>query len=248
VGTAVRVVDRPQRPRFDAGVEVGVHRFTQTDVWDRTSVYADASIEHRLARWFIIESKGVASFKGSNEDRELGDQFQIEQLVRLRLPLRLELRAAAAHRERRYDDTTRNAANQYAQLELRARFGDAARLDLGYREERNTARVTRNIYRRRTATIDLLVNATPHDVVGIEIKGQRKAYPFRLTETEIDDGPDIDVPRIDRRIQPEFTWEHAFGSRMRVRVEYEFDWRTSNDIEKGYRGHRATLALSQRLW
>src|SRR4029079_5783406 len=65
--------DNPEKPSFEAEYEVGFHRYTRTDSFDRVSQYLTAAYRRRLPRGFSSRTTGEVSLKGSSEDRDVNN-------------------------------------------------------------------------------------------------------------------------------------------------------------------------------
>src|SRR5207247_7304395 len=156
---------------------------------------------------------GEGSIKGSTEDRELSNQLALAPQLEFRFTSALRLRAFGAWRVRRYEDTPdRNAVNRYGGLELVGRPRSGARWDAGGRYELNAAESDRQRYLRWTWFGALTRPVTAHDRLELEMRYRRQRYPYRLVD--VSHGPD--VPRRDRRVEPEISWLHTVDDDMEL--------------------------------
>src|SRR6266849_3589332 len=71
-----------KHPSFRFNYEVGLHRYTQTDRWNKTSQLLETSFERRFLKNLAAETEAVVSLKGTNEDRELANQYVIEEQIK----------------------------------------------------------------------------------------------------------------------------------------------------------------------
>lgn len=222
-----------RQPWFETRYQVASHEYSNTAKWDRVSQRAEATVTARVGRRLTMRSVGVASLKGSSEDRALGDEFGAAQEIRFRLAAPLELIAGGVYRLRRYsNDTLRNASNGYVEGGVRLRRR-GLQLELTERSEQNRAVGDRHYYRRRTTAGEVTIPLTPSTTLEAEVKYRRQRYNRRLVEVD-----NANVPRRDQRLQPQLVLKQALGSRLLFSLEYEFERRISNDPDKAFRAHR----------
>jgi hypothetical protein len=234
---AVSLRSSRARSALTLNYEAARHQYRASDQWRRTSHQVDVTFERRLTSRLSAETLGELSFKGSSEDRELGDQYSLLQRTEYRVTHGVAIRLYGALRAKRYDETVRNAANRYLGADLKLRLR-ATRLVLGSRYEVNDVREDRFDYVRWTHAAELTAALGRQDTLSLELKYRPQRYPARFIEVD-----DEDVPRRDGRWIRSVSWVHAFTPPLSLRTDYRFEQRSSNDEEKRFRAHLLGVAL-----
>lgn len=239
-GGAVRYQSAPVRPGITAVYEIARHSYTRSEQFDRISHNLSTVLSRRLTKNLTAETIGEIALKGSSEDRDVGDQYSVLPRLSYRLDPARRLRAYAAYRIRRYDsDSDRDAHNRYVGAELRSNVGRQSRAEVGYRFETNSARAARRSYTRRTYYADLARSFGRDDDLYTELRYRSQRYDKRLIDVN-----GTTEPRHDHRITPTIEWTHRFGGGFSMIANYNFENRTSNDVDKGYLDH--VFALTGR--
>ncbi|HET8679222.1 MAG TPA: hypothetical protein VFM39_03825, partial [bacterium] len=174
---------------------------------------------------------------------ELSNQLLLSPRLEFRFSSAWRVRAVGAWRVKRYEDSAdRNAFNRYAGLELVARPRSGIRWEAGGRYELNAAESDRQTYRRWTWYGGLESPVTRRDRIFFDLRYRQRQYPYRLVD--IPGGPD--VPRRDRRLEPELAWLHTVGDDVELRIGYGFSGRDSNDPRRDYQSHEVMFSVLQR--
>ena len=224
--------------------EAALHRYTQTDRWDRLSHKLRALVERRLAERWATGVAGEVTLKGSSEDRTVGDQFLVEPRLEYDLDEDTRARVYGALRLRQYDhEPDQNALNRYLGIEFTQEADGDREWEVGLRYEVNAADSSRRYYRRWTWHTKHVTPLSDRDELELELKLRTRIFPERLVEAE-----DVDVPRRDQRWIPAALWVRELNGRMTLQMQYEYETRSSNDPEEGYRGHQVRMSLFTRLW
>jgi hypothetical protein len=245
-GLAARYQNRAARPSFELRYAIAKHSYSETEQWDRISHNLQATYERRLTRALRLELEGEIAIKGSSEDREIGNQYIVGPLLKYRFGKQTEIGTFAAYRLKRYDDDPeRNATNRYAGLLFIRKFGDN-RLEVSYRYESNDSDGPRNQYIRNTysAQYSILVNKTYAFSFGAKYRPQR--YQSRFIEIEVEDGPDYEVQRYDKRWVFSIDSAIPVGKSFELLPSYQYETRSSNDEEKDFSEHLPSLTLRYR--
>ena len=108
--------------------------------------------------------------------------------------------------------------------------------------ELNAAESDRQTYRRWTWYGGLESPVTRRDRIFFDLRYRQRHYPYRLVD--IPGGPD--VPRRDRRLEPEIAWLHTVGDDVELRIGYGFSGRDSNDPRRDYQSHEVMFSVLQR--
>ena len=239
LGALARFTSAEVRPAVQLAYEIATHSYTHSEQYDRISHNLSAVLSRRFSKKLIAEVITEAALKGSSEDRDVGNQYIVLPRLNYRLTPGHRLRTYGAYRIRRYDTSAdRDAVNRYVGTELRSDIGNDSRLEFGARYETNSARAARRSYTRRTFHTAYTRNVGDSDdfLAGLKYRSQR--YDKRPVSE------DDDNPRHDHRFSPTVEWGHRFGGGFSLIGNYEFEYRSSNDPDNGYRDH--VFALTAR--
>ncbi len=244
-GAGIYYRNRAEDPTFEFNYEIGQHRYSGTDRWNRTSHKFLASHERELSRRFTTETTGEISLKGSTEDRDLTDSYNAEQALEYRITRRHRLNLSGVLRHRRYgDDVGRNAINLYAEGGYEQRLGGNRNLEMSYRYETNNARNARNDYIRRTYKTEFTTPLTRGGRLQVEARYRPRSYRERLVEVE-DDREEL---RRDRTWVFGGEWRRPVSQGLELGLLYHFETRSSNDPDRSYKSHLTAMTLTYRWW
>jgi len=200
-GLGISYRANPKHPSFQFDYEVGWHRYSQTDRWDRRSQLFVASYERKLAKHLSLETEAVGSLKGSTEDRELADQYVVEEQIKYRLNRSNRVKVYGAYRIKRYDDDPlRNTINPYVGAKyqlLTGRYSWTA----GYRYDTSRPVNPRGRYIRWTYSGEFSTPLARDGSLTVGVKYQPKLYARLIKSGE------TRVPRRDEK----WTWSAAWG-------------------------------------
>jgi len=244
-GAGIYYRNHAEKPTFEFNYEVGQHRFSGTDRWNRTSHKFLASHERELSRRFTTETVGEISLKGSTEDRDLTDSYNAEQALEYRITRRHRLNLSGVFRHRRYgDDPGRNAINLYAEGGYEHRLGGNRSWEVSYRYETNNARNARNDYIRRTYAAEFTTPLTRRGRLQVEARYRPRSYISRLVEVD-DDREEL---RRDRTWVFGAEWRRPVSRGLELGLLYRFETRSSNDPDRNYKAHLTGMTLTYRWW
>lgn len=240
-GLGMRLQSGGRRPWFEGEYDVAWHRYSATDRFNRVSQRLRFTTSARVARAVEVAMVSEGSLKGSAEDRDVADQLALLPRLDVRLSERHRLRLVGAHRWRRYTLTPdQNATNDYAALELRRRSSDETIWEGEARVERNAAAGSRFAYQRTTVSAAHSRPVGRQSFLDLELQYRVQRYPDRLVELD-----NVEVPRRDARVEPAIGWRWSrWGTELELRYEPERRW--SNDPDKGFVQHLATMGISRR--
>ena len=144
--------DNPEKPSFEAEYEVGFHRYTRTDSFDRVSHYFTGAYRRRLPGRLSTRTTAEVSLKGSSEDRDVNNQYSLEQQLQYRLTPTARLSAFAAYRVKRYPviDAGKNAIDPYVGGRVAQELKGGREWQFTYRYDKNRSRDAKDRYVRRT--------------------------------------------------------------------------------------------------
>src|ERR1700741_1219944 len=138
--------DNPEKPSIELDYEVGIHRYTNTDEFNRVSHNLNAVYRKQLLKRLYFRSTNEISLKGSSEDREVNNNYIFEQQLQYRFTSNTRVAALAAYRIKRYPllDQDSNSIDSYVGGKIEQRFRGERRLIAGYRYDHNRAWSARN--------------------------------------------------------------------------------------------------------
>lgn len=227
--------------RFQSGVEdplfifdylVARHAYSNTERWDRVSNAFRASFEPILGDNLYLVTSAEVSLKGSSEDRDVSNQFQVMQEIEYRFTRRHRLQLYGTYRIKRFPDQPgAQDLKPNVGINFERRNSDNERFEIGARYEFNKEEEVRGNYRRWTFDVSY---RTPQfnrlrDQFRVGIKHRTKLYTARFVELD-----DEDYLREDHRLSIEAVWVHRFTRGVSTEVGYEFETRGSNDPERLY--------------
>ena len=224
--------DNPKRPSFRFDYEVGWHQYSRTDRWDRVSQLFVASYERRLARHLSLKTEGVASLKGSSEDRELANQYVIEEQIKYRFNRRNRIKVYGAYRVKRYDDEPlRNTINPYVGAKYQLLMGNRS-WTAGYRYDTSRPVNPRGRYIRWTYTGEFSTPLGREGSLTVGAKYQPKLYARLIKSGE------TRVPRRDEKWALSAVWEREVRKQLFFGLFYGFETQDSNLIDKQFKANQ----------
>lgn len=242
VGAGLQYLDDPADPSVSVTYETGVHRYSGTDRWNRVSHHARAHLTQDLPWRWSADLIGEISLKGTTEERELSNQFNVIPRLNVRLTKRNRLRVMAAWRERRYDDTARNATNRYVGSELSRRREDGGEWKVEARYERNHAVSDRHDWDRVSVGCGSALVLGRRTRVEVDVKYRFVRFVSRTVEID-----NQAVLRRDHRWTPTVVWRQGLSARTEVRLGYTRESRDSNDARRDFGAHQVLLGVTRRF-
>ena len=239
--------DNAERPSLEVDYEVGLHRYTNTDEFNRVSHNFTTIYRKQLAKRLYSKTTTEVSLKGSSEDRDVNNNYVLEQQLQYRFTSSTRVAGFAAYRMKRYPllDADSNAIDSYAGAKIEQRFRGDRRLELTYRYDHNRAWGPRNNYFRRMYSLEFEtpLSLKRRDALSAEFRYSPRTYQTRLIKVN-----GIRVPRHDDRWVLDVMYEHLIGSNMVMAFEYEFETRNSNDLDKLFSSHAFGLTFTFDGW
>ncbi|HEY6802131.1 MAG TPA: hypothetical protein VI306_01010 [Pyrinomonadaceae bacterium] len=239
--------DNVEKPSFEANYEVGFHRYTGTNEYDRVSHNFDASYRRQFGKKIYARTTGEVSLKGSSEDREVNNNYVLEQQLQYRIAPSFRVAALAAYRVKRYDliEQDSNAIDSYAGAKIEKRFAHERRFEFEYRYDHNRTQGPRNRYLRRTYTAEF---STPlsfrrQDALLFELRYSPRAYTRRLISVNGER-----VARRDQRWVFDVTYERLLRPNVLMAASYSFEKRNSNDEDKRFNSNLFGLTFTFDWW
>jgi hypothetical protein len=239
--------DNAERPSFEAGYEVALHRYTNTDEFDRLSHNLMAVYRKQLVRRFYSKTTAEISVKGSSEDREINNNYVLEQQFQYRFASKTRMATFAAYRVKRYPsfDSDSNSIDSYVGAKVEQRFAGERRLELGYRYDHNRAWGPRDNYIRRNYTLEFETPLSIHrrDSLTTELRYSPRTYQSRLTRVN-----GVRVPRQDRRWVASIVYARLIRTDLTMELGYQFEKRDSNDADKRFTSNVFGLRFTFDKW
>ena len=223
---------------------VARHSYSNTERWDRVSNMFRGEFEPRLDGNLRMKTSGEISLRGSSEDRDISNQFQVAHEFEYRITRRHRVQLYGTYRIKRFPD-------QPGVQDFKPNIGfnfersnsDGERFESGVRYEINREEEERGNYNRWTFDVEY---RTPmlndRDQFEIGVKNRRKSYAARFVEIE-----DEDFLREDGRVTIDVVWSHRFNRGVSLELGYEFETRSSNDPERLYKANAFNLLMSYAL-
>jgi hypothetical protein len=222
---------------------VGLHRYTKTDRWNKTSHLLETSFERRFLKNLAAETEAVVSLKGTNEDRELADQYVIEEQIKYRLNKENRFRVYGAYRIKRYqDDPGRNTINPFigAKYQLQNRNRSWT---VGYRYDTNRPVNPRSRYIRRIYSGEFstpLANNYGSLTLGARLQSKLYARLIRV------DG--MRVPRHDEKWIFSAFWDRKISKNIQTGCLYTFEWQSSNLADRRFVAQQLGAYIRYQWW
>jgi hypothetical protein len=238
--------DDPEKPSFEAEYEVGFHRYTRTDSFDRVSHHFTGAYRRRLSGRLSARATAEVSLKGSSEDRDVNNQYSLEQQLQYRLNTSTRLSAFAAYRLKRYPliDAGKNAIDPYVGGRVAQELKGGREWQLTYRYDKNRSQDPKDVYVRRTyeAQFSTPLSRSRRDLLTVEARYSPRLYARQIKV----DGER--VPRKDRRWVFEFDYERPISRDVRLGLDYQYETRDSNDPDKRFDAHVFGVTFGFDWW
>jgi hypothetical protein len=239
--------DNPEKPSFEADYEVALHRYNNTDEFDRVSQSLNVEYRRQLVKKLYAKTTGEVSLKGSSEDREINNNYILEQQLQYRFTTNTRVAGLAAYRLKRYPllDQDSNSIDSYVGAKIEQRFRGDRRVEMGYRYDHNRAWDPRNNYIRRTYSLEFQtpLSLRRRDSLIAEFRYAPRDYQNRLTRVN-----GIRVPRHDDRWVFEVTYERSLKSNLLMGLDYQYEKRDSNDADKRFTSNVFRLRFTFDKW
>ncbi|HKV36802.1 MAG TPA: hypothetical protein VJP89_20850 [Pyrinomonadaceae bacterium] len=239
--------DNPERPSFEFDYEVGLHRYTNTDEFNRVSHSFIGVYRKRLSKRIVSKTTTEISLKGSSEDRDVNNNYIFEQQLQYRFVTNTRVAGFAAYRMKRYPliEADSNAIDSYIGAKVEQRFSGDRRVELTYRYDHNRAWDPRNNYIRRTYSLEFQtpLSVRRQDWLTAELRYAPRTYQNRTTRVDR-----IRVPRHDDRWVFEIDYVRLVRPNLLMGFNYQYENRDSNDIDKIFTSHAFGLRFTFDKW
>jgi hypothetical protein len=227
--------------RFQLQYTIGVPKYSNFARYNRRGQYFRAAYRRDLGKGWNAETEFEALFKGTNEDRELNNQFIVTQKFNYRFMKKNKLGFYGVYRlKRNSDDPNANGKNPQIGVKYTRELTKKIDLNSGFRYDNNIANGERQRYIRRTFSTGLSYAPTTRDTIDFEARYAPRLYG-RLIDVN-----GLDVPRSDKKMTFDVNWRHECKSNFGMENSYTFEKRTSNDVDKKYQNHQVVVSLFYR--
>lgn len=238
--------DNAEKPAFEAEYEVALHRYTQTREFNRVSQFFNVSYRRQPAKRFSARTTGEVSLKGSSEDRDVNNQYSLEQQFQYRLSAATRLQAFAAYRLKRYPlvDQEKNAIDPYLGGKFQQQLKGGREWALSYRYDKNRSQGEKDRYVRRTyeAEFSTPLARARHDLLTVEARYSPRLYARQI---KVDGAR---VPRRDRRWVLDISYARPLNRDVMLGLNYKFEHRGSNDLDKRFNAHLFGVTFGFKWW
>jgi hypothetical protein len=239
--------DDAEKPSFTTEYEAGLHRYTGTNEFNRVSQYFNAEYKRQLTGRLSARTTGEVSIKGSSEDRDINNQYSLEQQLQLRLNSSSRVSAFAAYRIKRYPlvDVLKNAVDPYIGGKFQQKLGGGREWQLSYRYDKNRSQGEKDFYVRRTfeAQYSTPLFRGKRDLLTVEARYSPRDYARLIKNIN-----DVRVPRRDRRYVLEAEYERPLSDNVGLGLHYQFEKRNSNDPDKPFNAHLFGITFNFKWW
>jgi hypothetical protein len=254
-GIEARLQSSASQPVLTLIYQGTLQRFAKTDRWNR--------IEHRAGGILYggsgplsIVVVGLVDLGSATQERERGNQYTFLPQTILRMgPVRL--RAYGGLRVTRVDEEAGTVDPEapgplddvtvYGGGEVRWRAGDGSSWGVEYRYERSDSDSPYRRYTQQRYAAHYRAEFMKESRLELGLEYRPRRFPDLLVAVEgVDEGGEpvaIDEPRDEARWIPSISVSHVFPWGQEVELEYEYQHRTSNDLDKEFEAHRATLTV-----
>jgi hypothetical protein len=238
--------DNAERPSFAFEYEVALHKYTRTSEFNRVSQFFNANYRRRLIGPLSARTTGEISLKGSSEDRDVNNQYSLEQQFQYRLSAATRVQAFAAYRVKRYPlvDQSKNAIDPYLGGKLQQQLNGGREWALSYRYDKNRAQGEKDRYVRQTYEAQF---STPlarrfRDLLTVEARYSPRLYARQIKVAG------VRVPRRDRRWVLDVSYDRPLRRDVQLGLNYKFEHRGSNDLDKRFNAHLFGVTFGFKWW
>jgi len=233
--------NRLKNPSFEIEYEGALHRFANSDRFDRFSNRLSTSYRRKfLSRW-SAKTFAEILLKGSPEDRELNDWYSFGETIECGLTKKSKLQAFAAYRLKRNPISNANdAIDSYVGGRFHQKFGSRD-LDLSYRYDNNRSREGTNRFIRWR--YDVLFESfifSHRNRLSVEAIYVPVLFA-RTTKTKT--GPQV---LYDHQTIGEVQIERQLRHNVSITLFYRYEVRNSNNPNRNFHAHMTGATIGFR--
>jgi hypothetical protein len=238
--------DNAEKPSFEADYEVALHRYTKTNEYNRVSHDLSTAYRRQLGRKLQSKTTGEISLKGSSEDRDVNNQYLLEQQMQYRFNPANRVRVFGAYRVKRYPfvDSAKNAIDPY----FGARFDQKLKGERGwgvsYRYDKNRSQGPKDRYVRWTydAQFNTPLFKEHHDQLTVDLRYAPRLYARQIKVDR------VSMPRRDGRWVLDVLYERPLRQDVQMGLNYRYETRHSNDPDKNFNSHLLGVTFAFNWW
>jgi hypothetical protein len=223
-----------------------LHRYTNSDVYDRVSQNLELAYRRYLGRKWQARTTGGVSLKGSSEDRDVDNEYVLEEQIQYRFNPANRVRFYGAYRIKRYpiSDREKNAVDPYFGARFEQRLKEQRRWEISYRYDKNRSVGPKDNYVRWTygALFSTPLLKKLRDQLTAEVRYAPRLYARQI---KVDGNR---VARKDRRWVLDLMYERPMRQDLRMVLNYRYETRRSNDVEKNFRSHLLGIGFVFDWW
>lgn len=241
-----RVVSALDDPMFILNHVIARHEYTKTSRWNRISNAFDLTFEREITDALRVRTIGELSFKGSFEERDLSNQYQLGQEIEYRVTRQHRLILYGTYRYKWLPgaDEPNGAFKPNIGLEFQRRMENGERVVFEARYERNLEDIAEDNYSRWNYSAEY---RTPITARGLQVQLQT-TFRSRLYDEKLVELDDEDFPRHDQQWRMEAAVLQRLSRNVNLAIEYRHDSRDSNDPDKWFDADMLLMSVSYRLW
>ncbi|MEZ4703287.1 MAG: hypothetical protein R2834_23360 [Rhodothermales bacterium] len=240
----LRLFNAVEDPWITVDYVVARHAYTNSERWDRISNLFSMAFTPHLSGRLRSATTVEASLKGSSEDRDLANQYQVVQEFEYRFTRDHRLFLYGTYRVKRFPDSPEdNALKPNAGLVFQRRMDRGERVEFEARYERNIEALSVSGYSRWTYSAEYRTPITRYGgQAQLKAKYRSKLYDERLVELD-----DVDYLRQDHNWSMELELNKRVSRNLDLLLGYEYEFRNSNDPSKYFDASLFMLMVSYRL-
>lgn len=213
-----------------------IQQFRASKSWNRDTHSVLVSLEKRVGP-VGIEAMGSWQANNQTEDREIADAYFVSPRLSLRLGDH-RLRVYGRHWGRDFEEDGREETIRTVGGDIRLRPFDPIELELGARRENGDSDVARSRFVRTSFSARWSTRLGERATLVLEAERRVRTYPERWVEL---DG--MNEPTRDLRWIPSAFLSLGSSPGAEVRLGYEYQVRSSNDLRREYDAHRILLSI-----
>jgi hypothetical protein len=218
-----------------------IRQFNSSEKWNRDTHSVLGVLEQRLGP-VGLEAIGSLQFNGQTEDRETADAYMASPRISLRFG-RSRVRAYGRYWTREFEQDLGRETIRMVGAELRLNVIDRIDWEVGFRREKGESDRPSGRFERHSLSAAWRTRLTQQATLVVQADRREREYPERWIEV---DG--IEVPTEDLRWIPSIYLKQGNSPGREVRIGYEYEVRSSNDLRREYYAHRATLSFRVPLF
>ncbi len=219
------------------------HDYSNSERWTRTSHLGELVFEPVSSGTIRPQTSGQLSIRGSSEDRDVSNEYRIDQEVQFRFSRNQRVILYGAMVWKRIPESPiDDAFKPRTGIVLQQRGEDGRRWELDIRREWNEEQETRGEYDRWKIETSYRFPVSRSIQAKAQVEYRIKSYRDRFVEIE-----EEDYLRRDNRLTIGASASSEILRNVSLQLGYRFETRNSNDPDKLFSAHLMMLMLGYRL-